>query len=554
MADSRDILQDIFSGKLDDAVSTEYFAKLGKSTFDEILLEPTHLTDETKILTDQTQELALTNYRTFVETADCSNRILNDFNTSKSSLSNVINKMPHLISECDNFVSISKNIIKERGYSDNIQSQQDQLLSIVELPAIMQSALAQGDYESALDLFTYIRNLSRRYNDVRAIQNITSEVTRLWFETLHRLFNQLRYDLPLPQCLNVLGYLRRANAVYETAMDESAIGLSEVDPGYQFKLNKMRNVGDGLQLHFLKARGTWFDNLLSEETNDDGERQLRKIVELHRVHLFNILTQHKAIFLSENQGSKIKQEDLNGVAALSCWLKEKVDRLINILQQNASSEDEPSLESLVNQCMYLCLSFGRVGADMRAVMTPLFYNVISSEFSKSITKVDIQFEKEMKHFKLVTRKLPRKNVTDNEQQEGPPESLLGFYPLAEYCNGVLTALNSLRVIAPMCMAHQVLNKLFDSLNFVSKNICNFYHREQQAFSPSEKEVFVVFCNIYTDELIPYIQSCICQVFSPSVIAEQLGITLVDFHQEKLLVLDRNVLTSPITEVLSLINV
>lgn len=98
-----------------DPVNAEYFSKLGKCTLEQIVLEPLRLNDETKALTEQTQELALANYRTFVETADCSNRILKDFTTSKTSLDEVITKMPCLISECENFANISKNIIKDRG-------------------------------------------------------------------------------------------------------------------------------------------------------------------------------------------------------------------------------------------------------------------------------------------------------------------------------------------------------------------------------------------------------------------------------------------------------
>lgn len=136
--------------------------------------------------------------------------------------------------------------------------------------------------------------------------------------------------------------MRRANVVYESTVEEpNYISKEYNNKGY----NKLRNVGDGLQLHFLKARGNWFDNTLIDTAYEESkflcgffsfiiryelfcyvsdERHLRKLVELHRIHLFNILTQHKAIFLSDMQGSKLKSNDLNGAAALSCWLKEKV--------------------------------------------------------------------------------------------------------------------------------------------------------------------------------------------------------------------------------------
>lgn len=48
------------------------------------------------------------------------------------------------------------------------------------------------------------------------------------------------------------------------------------------------------------------------------------MVELHRIHLFNVITQHKSIFLSDAQESKVRDDELSGTSALSCWLKQKV--------------------------------------------------------------------------------------------------------------------------------------------------------------------------------------------------------------------------------------
>lgn len=47
-------------------------------------------------------------------------------------------------------------------------------------------------------------------------------------------------------------------------------------------------------------------------------------MELHRVHLFNVITQHKSIFLSDTQETKVRDDELSGTSALSCWLKQKV--------------------------------------------------------------------------------------------------------------------------------------------------------------------------------------------------------------------------------------
>lgn len=65
-------------------------------------------------LTEQTQDLAFTNYKTFVETADISRTIMKDLGKSKDSLSQFVDTVPSFINECENFSQMAGNIIKEK--------------------------------------------------------------------------------------------------------------------------------------------------------------------------------------------------------------------------------------------------------------------------------------------------------------------------------------------------------------------------------------------------------------------------------------------------------
>ncbi|XP_050350817.1 conserved oligomeric Golgi complex subunit 8 [Nymphalis io] len=522
---------------------TDYIKKLGSQNWDQVRSEPDRLSEEMKHLTEQTQDLAFTNYKTFVETADISRTIMKDLVKSKESLANLLDSTPEFVQQCENFSQIAGNIIQEKRRYSSIRNQSDKLLELLELPSLMREALNAEDYESALDIFAFIRNLSKRYSEIPIVQSTTSEIMTLWFETLYHLFNQLHYDLPLPQCLQILGYLRRANTVFKSTDDEQ----NRTGAGKASNVNS-----DGLHLHFLKARNAWFDKALEDARNTEmPEKVLRKLVELHRVHLFNVITQHKSIFLSDTQESKVNDDELSGTSALSCWLKQKVESLSQILNQDLWREDESNFESLLNQCMYLCLSFGRVGADLRCVLTPLFRNNILMQLNTGIDKVDIQFEYQMKSYKVPSIKNVPRPPNEN-MASGPPENLLDYYPLAEYCNGMLTVLNSLRLTAPLNIVKDVYRGFKKSFDKAAQILVAFYHREQQAFTEIEKQNFISLCVCFTEDLVPYIAKCLSQSFPSSQVAELLGITLTVLQDSKVLHLDQTEICKPLNTITGLI--
>lgn len=93
---------------------SDYIKKLGSQNWDYIRKEPERLTEEMKHLTEQTQELAFTNYKTFVETAEISRTIIKDLNRSKQSLQNFLDATPGFIEESERFSQMAGTIVKEK--------------------------------------------------------------------------------------------------------------------------------------------------------------------------------------------------------------------------------------------------------------------------------------------------------------------------------------------------------------------------------------------------------------------------------------------------------
>lgn len=229
----------------------------------------------------------------------------------------------------------------------------------------------------------------------------------------------------------------------------------------------------------------------------------------------------------------------------------QVETLAQLLNHDLLKEDESNFESLLNQCMYLCLSFGRVGADMRCVLTPLFRNNVLVQFHSGLEKADNHFDNQMKTYKVPSIKNVPRPISENAAA-GPPENLLDYYPLAEYCNGMLSVLNSLRVTAPLNIVKEVYNSFRKSLEKSVQVLMAFYVREQQAFTDIERQNFYALCVCFTEDLVPYITKCLSQSFPSTQVAELLGVTLTVLQESRILHIDQVTMCEPLNTITGLV--
>lgn len=226
----------------------------------------------------------------------------------------------------------------------------------------------------------------------------------------------------------------------------------------------------------------------------------------------------------------------------------QVSDFLAVLEEDLQSVS--SVESLMDQCMYFGLSFSKVGCDFRTLLIPIFTKQIMKNFSTCIGGAVAAFEKSIENFTLINKNLP--NIPwKNKQQDPlqPPDSLLEFYPLAEYLNNVLRTLNSFRGCAPVALINQVVECLERSLLIIARSIVNLHSQEQQAFTSSAKGAFIRLCMSFSDDLVPYVQKCVHIIYPPSQTAGQLGITLQTLQDERISFLNRDAIVEPIRHLL-----
>lgn len=293
------------------------------------------------------------------------------------------------------------------------------------------------------------RNVSAAWCDSPlCCQGIVSEVRQAMQLMLSQLIQQLRTHIQLPACLRVIGFLRRMDVFTEAE----------------------------LRVKFLQARDAWLRSILTAIPNDDPYFHITKTIEACRVHLFDIITQYRAIFSDEDPllPPAMGEHTVNEGAIFHGWVLQKVSQFLQVLETDLHRGTGGRLDSLLGQCMYFGLSFSRVGADFRGQLAPVFQQVAISTFKKAIQEGVEKFQDEMNSYTLISApvilgssNLPAAMPVTQPGTLQPPMVLLDFPPLACFLNNILVAFNDLRLCCPVALAQDVTGTLEDALAKVS---------------------------------------------------------------------------------------
>ncbi|RMC09389.1 hypothetical protein DUI87_14397 [Hirundo rustica rustica] len=348
-----------------------------------------------------------------------------------------------------------------------------EILEILEIPQLMDTCVRNGYYEEALELTAYVRRLERKHSSIPVIQGIVEEVRQSAQLMLNQLIQQLRTNIPLPACLRVIGFLRRMDVLTEAE----------------------------LRVKFLQARDAWLRSIQASIPDHDPYLHITKTIEACRVHLFDIVTQYRAIFSDEEPLVPAEGAAPGEGAIFHGWVLQKVSEFLRTLQRDLDRGVGGRLDSLLGQCMYFGLSFSRVGVDFRGQLAPLFQRVAADAFGKAVEEA----------------------VENPAWDAAAPMVLLDFPPLACFLNGLLVAFNDLRLCCPIALAQDVTACLDSALAEVTKTILAFHRAEEAAFSGREQELFTQFCTAFLEDLLPYLNRCLQVLFPPAQIAQALGV-------------------------------
>jgi hypothetical protein len=387
-----------------------------------------------------------------------------------------------------------------------------QLLDLLEIPQLLHTCISGGFIDEALELEAFAQKLVQMHGDIPVVAQLADEVRLASALLVRQLHEQLRGAIALPACLRVVGYLKRLGNYTEHE----------------------------LRVSFLRSRDAWLTGVLAALPHDTAYGYLSRLADTARLHMFEIVTQYRAIFSTGAGGGAAAgavaaadggdSSERGTTALLHSWLVQRTTFFLNALRRDLPQiTDGASLASLLDQCMYFGLSLGRVGADFRPLLVPLFAARIFDVFERAVERATQRFVKRVKREQIpapvtavghpaASTAPPSASAAAAAssasaaatQMPAPHASLVAHTWLALLANGWLTALNELRQCAAWLIAQRCADVLARSCTAAAQALRSV--ADQRLLEGAEATHFATLCGVFCEHLLPFVADCFGAVY------------------------------------------
>ncbi|VVB14186.1 unnamed protein product [Arabis nemorensis] len=242
------------------ATQQPYVSELLSFTLDRLHKEPELLRVDAERIQRQMQEVAVGNYRAFITAADALLAIRQEVSSIDKHLESLIGEVPKLTSGCTEFIESAENILEKRKMNQALLANHSTLLDLLEIPQLMDTCVRNGNFDEALDLEAFVSKLATMHPKLPVIQALAVEVRQTTQSLLSQLLQKLRSNIQVPECLRIIGYLRRIGVFGEYEM----------------------------RLQFLRCREAWLTGILEDLDQKNAYEYLKGMITCHRTHLFDV--------------------------------------------------------------------------------------------------------------------------------------------------------------------------------------------------------------------------------------------------------------------------
>lgn len=501
-------------------------------SLDRLRKEPELLQEEKLQIERSIQSSAVGQYGAFLAAASALSTIDNELESVCSALDGLLTCGPQLAAACEQFASESAGVMDSHAANKALVAQQSTLVELLEVPQLMDTCVRNGIYDEALDLQAFIMRLGLLHTNVPLVRLLMEQVSAVGTTLLSQLLARLRTNLQLPECLRIIGYLRRIAA------------FSEAD----------------LRLQFLACRDEWFSGLVAELDEGDAYEYLKQLIDLHRLHLFDIIMQYRAIFFDaaptnlEGAAAPAAASSVSESAVLYSWVQQRLQLFMAALDRHLPASSEGgNLASITEHATYCGASLSRVGLDLTGLLQRPLEERTLALFVSHLSSAVEAFSSRLEAHKWVLMPAPmlakaqqqaaqqaataQARISQGGASEGtggegddglgstpptpsgstkkgsaggtaveedlsPPYMVMEHLPLAVFVNGVLAAFNELRLCAMMGLTRRLAEALQQSLEAVAANLVQY--RSSHALTEAELPLFRSAARALVDVVFPYL--------------------------------------------------
>jgi hypothetical protein len=261
-----------------------------------------------------------------------------------------------------------------------------------------------------------------------------------------------------------------------------------------------------MRLQFLRCREAWLTGILEDLDQKNAYEYLKGMINCHRMHLFDVVNQYRAIFSDDTSGS---EENYDGGLLFSWAMHQITSHLKTLKIMLPKITEGGSLSNILDQCMYCAMGLGGVGLDFRGLLPPLFEEAVLNLFSKNMSTAVENFQLVLDSHRWVPLPsvgFPSSGINEDSKDDvTPPSYLMEHPPLAVFINGVSSALNELRPCAPLSLKNVVAHELIKGLQAVSDSLLRY--NTTRMLRLSESNLFLSLCRAFVEVVFPHCATC-----------------------------------------------
>lgn len=490
-----------------------YLTRLSQMGVMSISAEPDRLKAEREHIGVQMDELAFEHFGTFTSGAKVLESMHSEMEKLVESAAKVEASLPRLSGACQDFFQRVKGISKARKVNHKTLRQHAQLLELLEMPQLMDACVQNQHYEEALELQQHALRLASQHHDIPIVRMIANDIKESTTAMQRQLHSLLSGNVTLPTCLRLIGFLRR-------------LGLYS-----DFEL----------RIVYLQCRSTYLAEKLALIPSTNAYMYLSKIVDLTRAQLSEVITQYRAIFDQEDDSTSTTSTNALGSSSattkseevstiLQCWIFNQTDSFVHTLEQKLPLiQDGTSIANLLSQCMYFGLSLGRLGADFRSVLAPIFESCILQLVQRQLSNALEIFSLQLKRYRPLLSLTPltstsdansidntdrsdpnqtpptptKTNTSTSTASANPPLAIMDYMPLAHLLNLLIAVLNELRKCCPYSLITHITNA-FETTLVESIDRLALFRAQMEGDSEQDKACFNALCSTFSEHLLPHI--------------------------------------------------